>query len=70
MFSEPKIFPLDVDGLLCAVHDDRGKIIGTGSREVCEVLLRIINRSPSTTLSEEDSRKTTVHYNVRAAIVI
>ena len=44
MKAEPKIFPLDKSGRIYALQDEKGKMIGTGTREVCEVLLYIITK--------------------------
>ena len=44
MYSEPIILPLNADGLLYALEDEHGRIVGTGTREVCEVLLTIIKK--------------------------
>ena len=42
MYSEPIILPLNADGQLYALQDEQGRIVGTGTREICEVLLMII----------------------------
>ena len=42
---EPLIRPLSVDENIYALCDEFGRTIGTGTREVCEVLLFIIKRS-------------------------
>lgn len=42
MYSEPIILPLNADGQLYALEDEHGRIVGTGTRETCEVLLMII----------------------------
>jgi hypothetical protein len=42
MYSEPIILPLNADSRLYALQDEQGRIIGTGTREICEVLLSII----------------------------
>jgi hypothetical protein len=44
VYSEPIILPLNADGLLYALEDEHGRIVGTGTREVCEVLLTIIKK--------------------------
>lgn len=44
MYSEPIILPLNADGQLYALEDEQGQIVGTGTREVCEVLLTIIKK--------------------------
>lgn len=42
MYSEPIILPLNADGQLYALQDEQGRIVGTGTREICEVMLMII----------------------------
>ena len=64
MYSEPIILPLDIYGEIYAIEDERGKIVGTGTREVCEVLLHIMKKKPMS--RELNSQRT----NVRAAIMI
>ena len=44
MYSEPIILPINADGQLYALEDEHGRIVGTGTREVCEVLLTIIKK--------------------------
>jgi len=68
MYAEPMIFPLDVNGQIYALQDEKGNTIGTGTREVCEVLLYMITK-PASPISE----RITVpqqRSNVRAAIGI
>jgi len=68
MYTKPMILPLDVNGKIYALQDEKGNTIGTGTREVCEVLLYIITKPPSAT------GKTRLlipqRPNVRAAIAI
>lgn len=68
MYTKPMIIPLDVNGKIYALHDEKGNTIGTGTREVCEVLLYIITKPPF------PSGKTQLlipqRPNVRAAIAI
>lgn len=42
MYLEPIMLPLNADGQLYALQDERGRIVGTGTREICQVLLRIM----------------------------
>lgn len=70
MYAEPMIRPLDANGRIYALQDEKGNMIGTGSREVCEVLLYIITKpaSPSNVgLANVSFRQRS---NVRAAISI
>jgi hypothetical protein len=67
MYTKPMILPLDVNGKIYALQDEKGNTIGTGTREVCEVLLYIITKPPS------HSGRTQLliqRPNVRAAIAI
>jgi hypothetical protein len=71
MYSEPMILPLDADGSVYALQDEKGNTIGTGSREVCEVLLYIITKpTASSGSSKKTGRIVTQRSNVRAAIAI
>jgi hypothetical protein len=45
MQLQPTIRPLSVHENIYALCDENGKTIGTGTREVCEVLLFIITKS-------------------------
>jgi len=42
MYSEPIILPLNADGILYALEDEQGRIVGTGTREICEALLTLM----------------------------
>jgi hypothetical protein len=71
MYTSPMILPLDLEGKIYSLQDEKGNTIGTGTREVCEVLMYIItkplagaNVSPGTTANV--MRRP----NVRAAIAI
>ena len=67
MYTRPMILPLESSGRIYVVQDEKGQVVGTGSREVCETLLYIIGAglSPAT---EKTQRMP--HNNVRAAITI
>jgi hypothetical protein len=67
MHAEPMIFPLDDDGTIYALQDEKGNTIGTGTREVCEVLLYIITKPASQGVS---SRINPQRSNVRSAIAV
>ena len=69
MSGKPMIFPLDQNGQIYALQDEKGNTIGTGTREVCEVLLYIITKPASQSISGK-SGATTQRPNVRAAIPI
>jgi hypothetical protein len=68
MYTKPMILPLDVNGKIYALQDEKGNTIGTGTREVCEVLLYIITKPPS--LSGRAQILIPQRPNVRAAIAI
>ena len=63
------IHPLDANGNIYAIQDEKGNIIGTGTREVCEILLYLITKPASASLSR---RGLPIQHrsNVRAAIAI
>jgi len=67
MYVKPMIFPLDGNGLIYALQDEKGQTIGTGTREVCEVLLYMITKPTSPIISERVPQQRS---NVRAAIGI
>lgn len=67
MHAEPMIFPLDESGNIYALQDEKGNTIGTGTREVCEVLLFIITKRASQSVS---SRTNQQRPNVRSAITV
>ena len=67
MHGEPRIFPLDETGNIYALQDEKGNTIGTGTREVCEVLLFIITKRAAQNVS---SRMTQQRPNVRSAITV
>ena len=69
MYAEPIIFPLDVKGQIYALQDEKGNTIGTGTREVCEVLLYMITK-PASPITSERITVPQRRSNVRAAIGI
>ena len=69
MYVEPTIFPLDANGRIYALQDEKGNTIGTGTREVCEVLLYIITKPASQSISGING-PAAQRPNVRAAIAI
>jgi hypothetical protein len=69
MQSQPSIHALSVDANIYALRDERGNTLGTGTREVCEILLYIMTEA-STNSMELPSTPTSLHSNVRAAIAI
>ena len=69
MYAAPMILPLDVGGEIYALQDEKGNTIGTGTREVCEILLYIITKPASPSLSGR-IKPIQPRPNVRAAIAI
>ena len=67
MHAEPRIFPLDEGGRIYALQDEKGNTIGTGTREVCEVLLYIITKPAMQSVS---GRINPQRPNVRSAIAV
>ena len=70
MKTESTIVPLGIDGRIYALKDQKGNTIGTGTREVCEVLLYIINKAPTPSTSGRNKTSLPARPNVRAAIAI
>lgn len=70
MYAKPIIFPLDANGQIYALQDEKGNTIGTGTREVCEVLLYIITKPASASISGRINSSAPQRGNVRSAIPI
>jgi len=71
MLSKPMILPLDTQGRIYALHDEQGNTIGTGTREVCEVLMYIINKASAGSNSFRNERAhLSRRLNVRDTITI
>jgi hypothetical protein len=70
MYSKPIILPLDAEGKLYTLQDEKGNTIGTGTREVCEVLMYMISKRTAGSATRESRGKTPQRPNVRAAIAI
>ena len=64
------ILPLDGNGQIYALQDEKGNMIGTGTREVCEVLLYIITKPTSPSISGNINGPSAQRPNLRAAIAI
>ena len=67
MYTRPMILPLESTGRIYVLQDEKGQVVGTGSREVCETLMYIIGAGLS---SATDNTQPIAHGNVRAAITI
>src|SRR6185369_5150352 len=67
MYSTPIILPLDWTGRIYVLEDEKGQVVGTGSREVCETLMYMMRAglSPASENAQANTRS-----NVRAAITI
>ena len=67
MYTRPMILPLDSTGRIYVLEDEKGQVVGTGSREVCETMMYLIGAglSPATESAQTGNRS-----NVRAAITI
>ena len=61
------ILPLDSTGRIYVLEDEKGQVVGTGSREVCETLMYMISANIAPT---PEQNQTTARTNVRAAITI
>jgi hypothetical protein len=70
MYDQPMILPLDANGQIYALQDEKGNTIGTGTREVCEVLLYIITKPAAQSISGRVNVTAAQRPNVRAAIAI
>jgi hypothetical protein len=70
MYGEKVILPLDAGENIYAIQDEQGSVIGTGTREVCELLLYIISKPASASISGRINTPTQHRANVRAAIAI
>jgi len=68
MYTRPMILPLDSTGRIYVLEDEKGQVVGTGSREVCETMMYLIGAglSPATEQAQPGGTRS----NVRAAITI
>ena len=67
MYTRPMILPLESSGRIYVLEDEKGQVVGTGSREVCETLMYLISTGLSPT---SDNTQAITRSNVRAAITI
>lgn len=67
MYTRPMILPLESTGRIYVLEDEKGQVVGTGSREVCETLMYIIGAGLSPAIDQPQPGSRT---NVRAAITI
>ena len=67
MYTRPMILPLEATGRIYVLQDEKGQVVGTGSREVCETLMSLIGAGLS---PAPEQAQAAAHSNVRAAITI
>jgi len=67
MYTTPMILPLESSGRIYVLQDEKGQVVGTGSREVCETLLYIIGAGLASVADQAQNHNRS---NVRAAITI
>lgn len=71
MDLEPQIIPLDTLRNIYAIADEKGRIAGTGTRQVCEVMLYIMRKLQATNRQTDTYPTPELRYrNVRAVITI
>lgn len=66
MYTMPMILPMDSSGRVYVLQDKNGQVVGTGSREVCETLLYLMDVGLSPMAENAPLQRS----NVRAAITI
>jgi hypothetical protein len=67
MYTRPMILPLESTGRIYVLEDEKGQVVGTGSREVCETLMYIIAAGMAPANEQNQAKSRT---NIRAAITI
>jgi hypothetical protein len=67
MYTRPIILPLESTGRIYVLEDEKGQVVGTGSREVCETLMYLIDLGRS---RAPEQNQTHTRTNIRAAITI
>lgn len=70
MYMKPTILLLDSMSQIYALLDEKGNTIGTGTREVCEVLLYIITTGLAPPDRHRAEQKSGSTENIRSAISI
>lgn len=70
MYTGPMILPLDSEGTIYALQDEKGNTIGTGTRAVCEILLYMITKPTTRAVSDGFNTSPQIRSNVRSAIGI
>jgi hypothetical protein len=67
MYTTPMILPLESSGRIYVLQDEKGQVVGTGSREVCETLMYLIGTGLAPVADQAQNLNRS---NVRAAITI
>jgi hypothetical protein len=67
MYTRPMILPLESTGRIYVLEDEKGQVVGTGSREVCETLMYLLNAGLTPT---PEKTQPVAHNNVRSAITV
>ena len=67
MYTRPMILPLESTGRIYVLEDEKGQVVGTGSREVCETLMYMMRAGLS---RANENSSSSSRSNVRAAITI
>ena len=67
MYTMPMILPMDSTGRVYVLQDKNGQVVGTGSREVCETLMYLMDAGLSPVAEQAPAMQRS---NVRAAITI
>lgn len=67
MYTMPMILPMDSTGRVYVLQDKNGQVVGTGSREVCETLMYLMDAGLS---PAADQAPAVQRSNIRAAITI
>jgi hypothetical protein len=70
MYTMPMMFPLDSQGTIYVLQDEKGDTIGTGTRQVCETLLFIISKPLTPSVSDNPEMLVSQQSNLRSAITI
>jgi len=70
MRSKTQIRPLRADANIYVVLDENGRSIGTGTREVCEVLARLAAQESALNLGNCTIAGPTCSDNIRSATTI
>ncbi len=70
MYAEPIILPLDINGRIYTIQDEKGNTVGSGTREICEILVHLLKKKLAPAMTADLLVKTPERTNIRAALVI